>query len=432
MFNPYGPSANGATGDAARRANFRDSRPTTTGQECDELHRQREIHAQEKRVATIMRREPSIASLKRFRELPWTKLYHYRKKARERTKSNARLNAGDQQTATAAVANNDRRHMGASGLRRDSNNNNNSSSSSSSRPSATPGLRQTNTGSDGIFGSPSSTLSGTMMGDHLLRTNFTSALPTREDNGLWGGHSRIPRPVAGETTTEQRPATGYGRLGVHGRAEVPLRTTTDNRMRAATLSNATAQAFGAGGQSPAAVAEFASLSISNGAQPSRLAKMSANRDDQPRMWDAIRSLSATARANNEGHEPAVYTGLNKVAASLQATMEKVQQQFDTKVAKDMADIREATGHLADSTRAKDRIEALELSVQTKQAQIDKLSQRIVELERQTAAQSISLVEAEDKIAAQSSSLAEKDNELATKEQDIQDLAARCESLQQLL
>ncbi|RMZ31728.1 hypothetical protein D0859_04177 [Hortaea werneckii] len=165
--------------------------------------------------------------------------------------------------------------------------------------------------------------------------------------------------------------------------------------------------------------------------------MSANRDDQPRMLDAIRSLSATARANNEGHEPALYTGLNKVAASLQATKDKMQQQFDTKVAKDMADIREATAHLADSTRARDRLEALELSEQTKQTQIDRLTQRIVEVERQTAAQSDSLTEAEDKfaaqsdkISAQSNSLAERDDELATKEQEIQDLAARCESLQQ--
>ncbi|KAI7226768.1 hypothetical protein KC330_g8687 [Hortaea werneckii] len=157
--------------------------------------------------------------------------------------------------------------------------------------------------------------------------------------------------------------------------------------------------------------------------------MSAHRDDQPRMLDAIRSLSATARANNEGHEPALYTGLNKVAASLQATMEKMQQNFDTKVAKDMADIREATAHLTNSTRAKDRLEALELSEQTKQAQIDRLSQRIVEVERQTAAQSNSLAEAEDKIAAQSNSLAGKNDELATKEQEIQDLAAQCESLQ---
>lgn len=111
-------------------------------------------------------------------------------------------------------------------------------------------------------------------------------------------------------------------------------------------------------------------------------------------------------------------------------MEKMQQNFDTKVAKDMADIREATEHLADSTRDRDRIETLESSEQAKQSQIEKLSQRLVALEGRIAAQSNSLNEVEDKIAAQSISLAEKDKELATKDRQIQTLTEQCESLRQ--
>ncbi|GAB1728902.1 hypothetical protein NU195Hw_g8912t1 [Hortaea werneckii] len=110
----------------------------------------------------------------------------------------------------------------------------------------------------------------------------------------------------------------------------------------------------------------------------------------------------------------------------------MQHHFDSKVTKDMADIREATVHLAESTRAEDCIEALESSEQSKQAQVDRLSQRILEIEGQVAAESDSLVEARDKIATQSNSLKEKDDELATKEQDIQYLAERGESLRQQL
>lgn len=95
-------------------------------------------------------------------------------------------------------------------------------------------------------------------------------------------------------------------------------------------------------------------------------------------------------------------------------------------------IYEATVHLAEGTRAEDRIEALESSEQRKQAQIDRHSQRVVEIEGQVAAKSDNLVEAGDRIDAQSNSLKEKDNELAIKEQDIQELTERCESLRQRL
>ncbi|KAI6894877.1 hypothetical protein KC318_g11407 [Hortaea werneckii] len=108
----------------------------------------------------------------------------------------------------------------------------------------------------------------------------------------------------------------------------------------------------------------------------------------------------------------------------------MQHEFDTKVAKDMADSREATEHLADSTRDQDRIETLESSEQAKQSQIDKPSQRVVEVEGLIAALSNSLNEVEDKIAALSVSLAKKDDELATKDQQIQTLTEQCDALRQ--
>ncbi|KAI7213144.1 hypothetical protein KC333_g6747 [Hortaea werneckii] len=110
--------------------------------------------------------------------------------------------------------------------------------------------RQTSMGGNGLFQTPSPTRSDTIMGDgspqpskvSLPRNNLPSLVP-REDTGFWGGNSRIPRPVAGEEQKVQRPPTSFGRPGVQGRAEIPLRTTPNNRTGASSR-NATAPAFG--------------------------------------------------------------------------------------------------------------------------------------------------------------------------------------------
>ncbi|RMY31146.1 hypothetical protein D0865_15079 [Hortaea werneckii] len=133
---------------------------------------------------------------------------------------------------------------------------------------------------------------------------------------------------------------------------------------------------------------------------------------------AIKSLSHTVEADNRnrGYEESCYTGLDQVVMRLRSTTDQLQHRFDTKVARDMADINDAADLIRSNSRAQDRIKELEASEQAKQPQIDKLSQQIIVIE--------------GKIAAQSSSLAEKDNELAVKEQEIQNLTAQCKFPQQ--
>ncbi|KAI7224712.1 hypothetical protein KC330_g9246 [Hortaea werneckii] len=141
--------------------------------------------------------------------------------------------------------------------------------------------------------------------------------------------------------------------------------------------------------------------------------------------DAIKSSSVPLATSNESYAPERFLALDRVAATLDETMQRLRQRFQTIVADDMTTIRTAQETVTKSAELNLRIDNLDSAERAKLTQIESQSRRISEFERAMAAKDTALEERD-------SELTEKSDALTATYQQLQEMTDKCESLKQQL